>query len=176
MPRDPQIALRDAEQLARGRADHRLHDVDAGDRLGDRVLDLHARVHLEEVEVIVAVDQELAGAGAHVVHGASRRDRRSAHPLAQLVRDAVARRLLDHLLVTALDRALALEQVHDVAVPVREHLDLDVARLLDELLDVEPVVAEGGACLAARPRDGLRDLALACAPAACPCRRRRRSP
>ena len=51
---DREIALREAERLAGGDADHRLHDVDAGDRLGDRVLDLHARVHLEEVELLVA--------------------------------------------------------------------------------------------------------------------------
>ena len=37
-------------------------------------------------------------------------------------------RLLDHLLVAALQRAVALEQVHGIAVPVGEHLDLDVAR------------------------------------------------
>src|SRR6185295_19591712 len=49
---------------------------------------------------------------------------------------------LDHLLVPALDRALALPQVDAVAVAVAEDLDLDVARLLDELLDEDAVVAE----------------------------------
>ena len=52
------------------------------------------------------------------------------------------RRLLDDLLVAALDRAFALAQVDDVAVLVAEHLDLDVARVLDELLDEDAVVAE----------------------------------
>ena len=42
-----------------------LHDVDAGDHLGDRVLDLHARVHFDEIELAVLV-QELERAGAAV--------------------------------------------------------------------------------------------------------------
>ena len=59
------------QALAGGDADAGLDDVDAGDHLGDAVLDLHARVHLHEVEAAVAVEQELDGAGALVVrrHG-----------------------------------------------------------------------------------------------------------
>ena len=37
------------------------------------MLDLEARVHLEEVELAVAVEEELAGAGVHVAGGAARR-------------------------------------------------------------------------------------------------------
>ena len=48
-----------------GDADLLLHDVDAGDELGHRVLDLHARVHLDEVELVVLV-QELERAGAAI--------------------------------------------------------------------------------------------------------------
>jgi hypothetical protein len=46
-------------------ADLRLDDVDAGDLLGDRVLDLDARIDLDEVELAgVGVHQELDRAGA----------------------------------------------------------------------------------------------------------------
>ena len=41
------------------------HQVDAGDQFGHRMLDLDARVHLDEVEAAVLV-QELEGAGAAV--------------------------------------------------------------------------------------------------------------
>ena len=71
--------LLEGKLLAGRDADHRLHDVDAGDHLGDGVLDLHARVHLEEVEVVVLVDQELAGAGADVVDRLGRSDGRLSH-------------------------------------------------------------------------------------------------
>jgi hypothetical protein len=56
--------------LAGGDQDLLLDDVDAGDHLGDRVLHLHAGVHLDEVELAVLV-QELEGAGAAVADAAA---------------------------------------------------------------------------------------------------------
>ena len=106
------------------------------------MLDLDTRVHLEEVEPTLRVHQELDGPGAHVVdrprclHG----DR--AHGLARLGVDRERGGLLDHLLMPALDRALALVEVNDVALRVAQHLDLDVARLENGLLDVDPIVTE----------------------------------
>ena len=46
-------------------------DVDAGDHFGHRMLDLHARVHLDEVELVVLV-QELERAGAAIADLAAR--------------------------------------------------------------------------------------------------------
>jgi hypothetical protein len=103
----------------------------------------------------VLVDEEFAGAGADVPDGLRRGYRRLAHALPNLRRDPVAGRLLDHLLMAPLDRALAFEEVDRVAVRVGQHLDLDMARLLHELLDVEGVVAEGGLRFAACPRQRL---------------------
>jgi len=48
--------------------------------------------------------------------------------------------------------------VDDVAVLVAQHLDLDVARALDELLDEDPVVAEAGLGLGAHGREALLDV------------------
>jgi hypothetical protein len=104
------------------------HEVDAVDELGDRVLDLQAGVHLEEVELAVVADEELAGAGADVVAPPGGGDRGRAHARAQLGVDRGARRLLDDLLVAALDRAVALAEVDDSCRGVGEDLDLDVAR------------------------------------------------
>src|SRR5688572_7794542 len=59
------VALAEREAMARRDADLLLHDVDAGDRLGDGMLDLDARVHLDEEELVVLV-QELERAGAAV--------------------------------------------------------------------------------------------------------------
>ena len=152
------LVLRERERLARGDADHLLDQVQPGDALGDRVLDLQPGVHLEEVEALVLADHEFDRAGALVVHGLGERDRLLAHGLAGGVADEGRRRFLDHFLVAALDRALALPQVDAVAVRVAQHLDLDVARLLDELLDEDAVVAEAVAGLVAAggvPLEGL---------------------
>ena len=54
--------------------------------------------------------------------------------------------------------AVALEQVHDAAVRVGEHLHLDVARALDQALDQQRAVAERGARLAPRGGERLRQL------------------
>ena len=131
-----------AQLLAGRHADHLLDQVEAGDHLGHRVLDLQAGVHLEEVEALVLADDELDRAGRLVLHRLRQGDRLLAHPLARFRIDEGRRRFLDHLLVTALDRAVALVEVEHVAVPVAQHLDLDVARLHDVLLDEHAIVAE----------------------------------
>eukprot|EP00050_Salpingoeca_kvevrii_P020708 m.101869 g.101869 ORF g.101869 m.101869 type:complete len:422 (-) comp8978_c2_seq1:355-1620(-) len=48
---DANVVLGDGEGLALGNADHLLDNVDAGDALGDGVLDLEAGVHLQKVKV-----------------------------------------------------------------------------------------------------------------------------
>src|SRR5712691_5252338 len=99
------------------------------------MLDLEARVHLEEREAAARVDEELNGAGVLVSRGARDPDRRVAETLAQRGVDGGRRRLLDELLVAALDRTVALAEPHDAAPRVAKDLHLDVARSLDELLD-----------------------------------------
>src|SRR6185503_11440649 len=67
------------------------------------------------------------------------------------------RRLLEHLLVAALDRAVALAEVNAVPVPIEEDLDLDVTRALDEPLQDQPLVAERALRLAAGSRELLAE-------------------
>jgi hypothetical protein len=74
--------------------------------------------------------------------------------------------------VAALDRALALAQVDAVAVRIAEDLDLDVARLLDELLDEDAVVAEAVARLVAARGVAVERLGFVPGDAQAPCRRR----
>ena len=137
-----------------------VHEIDAGDQLGDRVLDLETGVHLQEVEVLVAVDEELDRASPGVIHRLGRCHRRLAHTGAQIVVEEGAGGLLDDLLMATLHRALAIEEVHDVAVAVPEHLDLDVVRLLHQPLHEDGRVAEGGASLALRTLEGGQEVAL----------------
>src|SRR4051812_44163143 len=119
-----------------------LDDVDAGRHLGHGVLDLDARVHFDEVELPVLV-QELERADAAVADlparlGATIPDERDL-----LGGNAWRRRLLDHLLVAALQRAVAAAQPQSAAVTVGDDLDLDMAGMRQELLDVDRRVAEG---------------------------------
>ena len=122
------------------------------------MLDLDARVHLDEVVAAVLVNQELDGARVHVADGLGDLDRVGAQPLAYLLGHAPGRAELHDLLVTALQRAVALAQVADVAVLVGEDLHLDVLGLDQILLHEDAVVAEGLARLIADELKGRADL------------------
>src|SRR5262245_15529943 len=118
------------------------HQVDAGDQLRDGVLDLDASGDLDEIELVLAISQNLAGAGVGVVGGPDQPHRGLADVLAHLWRQSRRGRLLDELLVAALQRTITLPEVDDVAVMVGEDLHLDVARLLDVLFEVDAAVLE----------------------------------
>ena len=115
MPVQANIALtrlsgRLRQWLALGDQNLRLHDVDAGDLFGDCVFDLHAGVDLDEVELaVVHIHQEFDGAGAFVIHMGADFAAQFADLRALLIAEIGGRRALHHLLVAALDRAVALE-------------------------------------------------------------------
>jgi len=119
------------------------HQVQAGNQLGDRVLHLQARVHFQEVELTVAVEQKFHGAGADVIHRAPGLERRLAHGLAQFRGHDGAGRFFDDFLVATLDRAVAFAEVDQVAVAVAEQLDFDVTRVDQCLFEDQFVTAEG---------------------------------
>ena len=99
------------ERLA-GRDPHLgLHEVDVGDLLGDRVLDLDARVHLDEHVAAGRVEQELHGAGVAVADLGREAYGVRAHALADRRVEVRGRGDLHDLLVAALHRAVPLEEV-----------------------------------------------------------------
>ena len=159
--RAPDVVLLPAEALALRDADLLAHEVEPREGLGHGMLDLQSRVHLEEVEAPLGIDDELDGPRAHVAERAARRHRRRAHALAHLAGEPRRRRLLDELLVPPLDRALPLEGVQEVAVGVAQDLHLDVAAALETGLEEERVVTEGAGRLTPRPGHRVGKLTLA---------------
>ena len=136
------VLLTHRERLAERDEDLLANEVELGDHLGDRVLDLDPCVHLHEEVVAVARQQALDRPRRAVPAGSGSLDADCADPLPELLVDRGRRRLLDQLLMAALDGAVALAEVDDIAVRVREHLHLDVARVDDELLDIDVGVRE----------------------------------
>ncbi len=136
----------DAEQIdegfAGGNAQLQLDEIEPEHHLGDRMLDLQARVDLHEIEIAGLADDELDRAGVDVVERARGRDRGFAHLRAQLGRHERRGRFLEHFLVAPLRRAFALVEMHDVAVRVAEHLELDVARALDVAFEQHAIATE----------------------------------
>src|SRR5690606_18104833 len=130
------VALAQRELLAGGDEDL-LHDqVDARDHFGHGVLDLDTRVHFDEEELAVLV-QELERAGAAIAHLAAGVRAALADALDEPTRDAGRRSLFNDLLVAALHGAIALAQPYCIAAAIGQDLDLDMARVLEELLHVD---------------------------------------
>ena len=177
-PSIAELALRQRQRLAGRDAQLPLDQVEPGDHLGDRMLDLQARVHLHEVEAAVRMGDELDRAGADVADRlAPPRPRRGPSPRGARRVMPGRGRLLEHLLVAALHRAVALEQVDAVA---------DACRRRPGSRCGAASVTYCSTSTRSSPNALLR-LALARRrapprsrrprrPAACPCRRRRRSP
>src|SRR5207302_7166044 len=148
------------ERLAGGDPQLLADQIDSRDHLGHRMLDLKSRVHLEKVEAPVGVHQELDRARIDVASGLRDPARRLAEPGAHRRIDEWRGRLLEDLLVTPLDGALALAQMDDVPVRVGDHLDLDVTRLQQEALEVYGAVAERPRRLALRQPQRRDELTL----------------
>ena len=106
------------------------------------MFNLQTGIHFKEVEVFLAIDDELHRPGGAVIHRLRQRDGLFAHGLAGGGVEEGARRLFNDLLVPALDRAFAFIQVNCVAVFVAEDLNFDMARLRHEFLDEDAVVAK----------------------------------
>jgi len=103
-------------------ADLFLHQVDAVDLLGHRMLDLDAGVHLHEVEILFVVDEEFERAGVLIIDGVRQLDRGLAHRLAHGGRDEGGRRFLKQFLVAALDGAVAFADMDNFSVMISKDL------------------------------------------------------
>jgi len=143
MAAERELFLRPREELAGGDAQLPLNQIKPGDHFGDGMLNLETRVHLHEIKGPVRRDDEFHRARADIVDRARRLDRRLAHRRAAFLAKTGRRRLLQHLLVAALHRTVALEQVDALAVGVAKNLDFDMAGTRDIALDQNMGVAEG---------------------------------
>ena len=139
---DAQVFLGDRESFARGDPKLPFDQIEAGDHFGDRVLDLKPRVHLHEMERPRAIDDELDGSRADIADGFRGRHRGLAHLAAARFGHAGRGRLFEHFLVAPLHRAVALKERETAALPVGEHLDLDMPGALEVFFQEHALVTE----------------------------------
>jgi len=160
--------------VPRGNQDLVLHQVAAGDHLGNRMFHLDPRVHLDEVVVPFVIDQKLDRARIAVLDLPGNLQSGGAELFPLGLGQAEGGGELHHLLVTALHRAVAVEEVDQVAVVVPQHLHLDVLGVLDIALQEDRRITEGCLGFAAGGNKPLQQLLLvpghAHAPAAATCR------
>ncbi|OIQ77151.1 hypothetical protein GALL_411650 [mine drainage metagenome] len=118
------------------------------------MLNLHAGVHLDEIELAVLVEK-LESARAPIVDflagvGAARAD-----ALDQPARNSGSWGFFEDFLMPALHGAVALSQPDRVAKRIGQHLDFDVPRIEEEFLHVHRRIAESRSGFAAGHADGV---------------------
>ena len=150
--------LCEKEWLARRDFNLQADKVEPGHALGDGMLDLQSRIHLQKEERFTCIEEEFDRPRIHISRRTRRHDRRVAETLAQLRRDGGRGRFLDHLLVPSLDGAFALAERDDGAIRVREDLHLDMARADDEAFEQYAVIAESAMGRAPCRRKAIRKL------------------
>ena len=132
------------------------HEIHAGDHFSHGVLDLDAGIDLDEIELAgLGIQQELDRAGVVVFDRLADPQGGVADGLPHFGHEVQGGGDLDHFLMPSLERAVTLIEVHQVAVLVAEQLDFDVAGFFDELLQVQPAVAEVGGAEALDGFEGL---------------------
>ena len=135
----------DTDMAATGDLDLGADDVDPGHFLGHGMFDLDARIDLDEIEFAgLGIEQEFHRAGAAISRMAHQAQGGFADRGAGVLAHVRRRRALDDFLVAALDRAVALIEVDQIAMAVAENLDLDMARLADQFFQIDLAIAESG--------------------------------
>ena len=106
------------------------YEIEASHFFRDGVFDLQARVDFEERNRAVSADEELARARIDVTRFAQDRLRRGVEALKLIGCKKRRWRLLDELLVTTLQRAVACGDDHHIALRIRKTLSLHVTRVV----------------------------------------------
>ena len=143
------LRLGERQPLPRSDPELPFDEVEPRHGLGHRMLDLEPRIHLQEEEIAGpkparGIGDEFDRARPDIARGQRGLGCGLGHCGARLLGQAGRRAFLDHLLMPALSRAVALEEVDASPVGVGEHLQFDVAGRSDILLDQHPSVAERG--------------------------------
>src|SRR6266481_885795 len=129
----------------------RLHQVDAGNHLRHGMLDLNARIYLDEVPLAgVHVVKEFDRAGVAVVGLAPDAQRRFAQFGAHASGQICSWRDLHDFLMTPLHGAIALPEMQQIAVVVGKNLHFDVPRARKKFLQENGGIAKGRARFALR--------------------------
>ena len=144
------FVLCDRQLFASSNAHLQMNQVQAGNELGHGMLYLQPRVHLEEEEVALRINQEFDRARIVVVRGLADPDCDLAHAPAHVVVHNRRWGLLHYFLVPSLNRTLAFAEIHDIAMLVAKDLHLNVPGINDELLDVDFIIAKRTLGFAAR--------------------------
>ena len=98
--------------------------------------------HTDEIIPVLLIDQEFSSTGVAVLDRLCEPDGISQDSIASLDWQILCRCNLNDLLVTALNGAVTLVQVNNIAEVVTKKLNLNVLGLVEETLNEDGAVAE----------------------------------
>ncbi len=146
-----QVDLRAVQSEVLRDLDLAAHDIDASHHLGDGMLHLNAWIHFDEIPAAgVGIHQEFDSSSVSVSGGFGERDGGVGERRSDGRSERNGGRYFDNFLIAALDRAIALEQVQDIAVMIGQDLDFYVAGAPDVALQKDGIVSERRAGFLAR--------------------------
>src|ERR1700751_6476804 len=158
------VCLRHQQRLAACNTDLLFYDVHAGRHLRDRMFHLDPCIHLDEEECSVLI-KEFECACAAIADAPTGLHAAPADLANESPVDSRSGSLLDDLLISALEGTITIAQPEIISVLIAQHLDLDMARLLEEFLDVNGGILEGLARFGSRQGEGALQFILAAADA-----------
>ncbi len=120
------------------------------------MLHLQAGIHFHEIK-IAAVEQKFDGARPDIPDLACDQDCRRTHAAASVCRNIRRRRFFNQFLVPALDGAIAVAEVNDVAVRIRKDLNFHMTWRCQKPLDQERPVTKGALGQAASASESCAD-------------------
>src|SRR5690625_7804096 len=119
----------------------RTHQSNEDNELEQRMLNLYKGVHIDKIEFAVFI-QKLERSCTKIANAPTGFCAYLADARALFGRDSGRRRLLNDFLMATLHGALALAQMHRVAVAVGQHLNFNMARTGQKLVHVHRIVAK----------------------------------
>src|SRR5512145_3380213 len=116
-----EVRLRKRERFSRCDADLPVDEVESCDKLGDGMFHLQARVHFKKEERgKIGVEDEFDRPCVEVISRLGSSNRGSPHLFAQFRCQQWRRSFFDDLLMSALHRTLALEELDEVSLLIAE--------------------------------------------------------
>ncbi len=137
-----QLFLLQMQHFIIGNADLLFHQVHAYHFFGDGMLHLKTGIHLQKIEIAVLVHQKFDSPGSRIVHRPSGSHRLFPHLLTELRSKERRRTLLHNLLIAALHRALAVEQMNHIAVIVTQNLEFYMMGFFYKFLQIDRIISE----------------------------------
>ena len=152
------VILLEAQRFPGGNPDLFSYQIQTGNPLGNRMLNLEASVDFQKIEFPIVVEDELHGSGIVITGGSGHGQRGPGHLLPQGLGHGWRGSLFDYFLIAALNGAFPFAKMDDIPGSVTKNLDFHMTGTFEKTLDIHRAFGKGRFGFALRRRQGLDQL------------------